>query len=49
MNRNDAPHGQLPYSQIVPLPMSSTIDFYIVALPAAGLLGAVLAVVLSWF
>lgn len=27
----------------------SVVDFYIVALPGAALLGAVLAVVLSWF
>jgi len=49
MNRNEAPHGQLPYSQIVPSTWNNTIDFYIVALPGACLLGAILAVVLSWF
>lgn len=48
MNRNDAPRGQLPYSQIVPSPWRSTVELYIVALPGAALLGALLALVLSW-
>lgn len=51
MNRNDAPHGQLPVSQIVAdrYPGSIAVaDLYMIALPGAGLLGAVLAVVLSW-